>query len=206
MPAVRRFLVVLVLLGGCGGGSKASDGGGGAGGGGGGSGGGGPGGGGDAASASCDADSMITVAGVLTGTRTAPAASSSWATASNMGLVLSDANFGASGASFLAAWSFIFMGQPQPGSYTDATPGLTCVVTASQAPGEAGATNVIWQANKGMSGTPDQGNCALTLTQVTATLTQSSQTQYCAHGSVQATLPPKPGGAATGTVTLTASF
>jgi hypothetical protein len=198
MAAVRRFFVVLVLLGGCGGGSKASDGGGGGAGGGGGSGGGG-----DAASASCDADSMITVAGALAGTRSAPAAASSWSTSNGTGMVLVDAQFG---TPFLSGWSFIFMGQPALTTYTEATAGLSCVVTASQAPGEAGATNVIWEANKGVMGTADQGTCSLTLTSVTPTLMLTSQTQYCVHGSVQAMLPPKPGGAATGMVTLTASF
>jgi hypothetical protein len=201
MPAVRRLLVVLVLLGGCGGGSKASDGGGGSGGGG-GSASGGSGGGGDAASASCDADSMITVAGALTGTRTAPAAASSWSTSSGNGTAQVDAQFG---TPFLAGWSFIFTGQPQATSYTDATAGVSCVITAAPT-SEAGGTTEVWEANKGVTGTADQGTCSLTLTSVTPTLMLTSQTQYCVHGTVQATLPPKPSGTATGTVTFTASF
>jgi hypothetical protein len=148
----------------------------------------------------CSADSMITVSGALTGTRSAPAAASHWSVPNDNGVVLVDAQFG---PSFLSGWSFTFNGKPTVGtSYTEATPGLSCVVTAAD---PATPTNV-WIARKGVSGSPDQGTCSLSITSLSPTLVQADVTQYCAHGTVTATLPPKPGGTQSGDVTLMATF
>jgi hypothetical protein len=148
---------------------------------------------------SCDAASTITVSGALTGTRSALAAGASWSTADNTGAVFTSTE---SATPFQSAWSFTFTGQPSLTTYTQTTPGLSCVVTA----GDPAAPTGGWEANRGVMGTPDQGTCSLTLTSVTPTLMLTSQTQYCVHGSVQATLPAKTSGPSTGTVMLTASF
>jgi hypothetical protein len=153
----------------------------------------------DAAAASCEAESTITVAGAFIGTRNAPTAASSHSNQDDAGLVDVIALFG---SPFLSSWSFTFMGEPRLTTYTEATNGVLCGVGVT----DAADLTRVWAATKGVQGTPDQGTCSLTITSVTATLVLSTQTQYCVHGSVQAMLPPKPGGTATGTVTLSASF
>src|SRR5262245_50929722 len=129
----------------------------------------------------CEADSSLTASGAFSGTRTAPAAAASHGTANDTGAVLVSAQFG---TPFLSSWSFTFTGAPGPTTYTDSTPGLGCAATVADS---ANPTDT-WIASKGVQGTPDQGTCALTLTSVTPTLMLSAQTQYCVHGTMQATL------------------
>jgi hypothetical protein len=89
MPAVRSLAVGMAVLAGCDGGRTAN--------------------GGDAA-ASCSADSTITVAGALTGTRTAPPAAATWTTADDLGTVQTSV---LSGGPFISTWSFLFDGSVQ---------------------------------------------------------------------------------------------
>jgi hypothetical protein len=161
--------------------------------------GGGGGGGGGADAGDCEAESTITVSGALTGTRSAPAPTASQGTANDVSSVNVSAQFG---TPFLSVWSFTFTGAPGLTVYTEATSGLSCGASVT----DPADLNRSWLASKGVSGTPDQGTCSITFTSVTPTLMLAGQTQYCVHGTVQATMPARPGSTATGTVTLSASF
>jgi hypothetical protein len=167
--------------------------------GGGGGGGGGAGGSGSDAD-DCSATGTITLSGAFTGTRSdAPAPGANWSNTNDTGVVQDSIQFG---TPFLAGWDFIFPGKPMVTTYTEATTGLSCTITAS----DPATPTSTWMAVNGVSGTTSQGTCSLTLTAVTPSLVTSNQTQYCVHGTVAATLPAKSGSTATGTVTFAASF
>lgn len=148
----------------------------------------------------CSATGTITLSGAFTGTRSdAPAPGASWSNGNDTGVVQDSIQFG---TPFLAGWSFIFPGKPMLATYTEATSGLSCTITVS----DPATPTSTWIAVNGVSGTASQGACSLTLTAITPSLVTSNQTQYCAHGTVAATLPANPGSTATGTVTFGASF
>jgi hypothetical protein len=190
--------VALTALAACGsGGGTISDGS--AGGTGGGGAGGSSGGASGADAGDCEAESTLTASGAFTGTRRAPAAAAHQGTANNTSAVNVSAQFG---TPFLSAWSFTFTGAPGPVLFTQDTSGLTCVVTLTDAADPSRA----WAATRRLIGMPDQGKCSITFTSVTETLAVSGQTSYCVHGTMEATLPPQPGSAAAGSVTLSASF
>ena len=185
------WVLAVTALAACGGGSGGNDGSTGGTGGGGGAGG--------ADAGDCEAESSLTASGAFTGARTAPAAAASHGTANDVSAVNVSAQFG---TPFLAAWSFVFTGQPSPATYTEASTGTGCAMSLT----DAADLNRVWIASKGVTGMPDQGTCSLTITSAAMTLVLAGQTQYCVHGTLSATLPPMSGSTATGTVTLSASF
>jgi hypothetical protein len=190
-------MAAVVGLAACGSSNKTPAGGGGGAGSGGGAGG--AGGGVVDSNGDCIGDAMVTVSGAFTGTRSVPETAASWSSDTDQGKVLMDAQ---SGTPFLTGWSFMFPGKPMTTTYTDATTGLSCVVTLS----DSTDPHSGWLAEQGVSGVTSQGTCSLTLTSVTAWLTASNQTQYCVHGTAQATMPAKPGSTSTGTVMHATSF
>jgi hypothetical protein len=189
-----RWMVVVCALTACGGGGTTPDGSaggsGGTGGGAGGTGGG---------AGNCEVDATLTAAGALTGTRSAPAVVAAYTSTSDATGVILSAQFG---TPFLAAWIVGFTGVPRVTTYTDTTAGVSCGVGVTDAADPTRA----WGASKATAGTPDQGTCALTLTTAMFVQVLGPQTEYCVHGTLEATLPPQPGSTATDTVTLSASF
>src|SRR5262249_44245629 len=143
------MLALVVALAACGGGSKSPADSGGSGGGGG------------SDAGSCDAEATLTASGAFTGTRSAPATTANHGTTTDRAPVIGGAAFG---TPFLSGWSFTFMGEPRVTTYTEATAGLSCVATLT----DAADPNRVWTANKGVQGVPDQGTCSLTLTSVVA--------------------------------------
>ena len=146
------------------------------------------------------ATSSVTISGALSGTREGlPGTVTSWSSANDMTEVLMSASFG---TPFYTGYSFLFPGKPSTTTYTDATAGLSCGIIV-------GDSNVIgsgWRASKAVMEDADQGACSLTFTSLTALPFPLTPTTYCAHGSVQATLPADPMLSSTGTVTLSATF
>ena len=150
------------------------------------------------AAGGCSSNMTITVSGAFTGTRSVTSVTTNWSSTNDTSQVSESAQ---SGTPFQVLLNITFPGMPSAGTYTQATSGLTCLITVTDS---ADATRA-WLASTGAGG-PDIGACSLTLTSVTPTATSATQMQYCVHGSITAMLPAISGGAATGTVTLATSF
>ena len=92
-----------------------------------------------------------------------------------------------------------FKGEPHSGTYASTDTGVTGGATVSISAGSAG-----WVGTSD-PGSP-QGSFSLKFTGVSTAYTASSGKSYTTAGSVDATLPAISGSAATGTVTLHATF
>ena len=89
-----------------------------------------------------------------------------------------------------------WMGMPQVHSYTQAD------ADANGGVGIVMGTNV-WAANAATSSSPAVGTYDLTLTSLGMSATNGTQTAYTAHGSLSASAPPRSGGGANVTVSMT---
>jgi hypothetical protein len=105
------------------------------------------------------------------------------------------------GPPFQPNFAFTFSDKPQATTYSEATPGISCVVGAA-----IPNTLHTWQSVKNVSGSPDQGTCRLDLTSVTDCGTNGLNEVYTVHGSVTGTLPQAQGGDTPGTVNYNATF
>jgi len=155
---------------------------------------------GDGADDCSTATSTVTITGALSGTRSGlPGTVASWSSVNDMTEVLMSASFG---MPFYTTYSFLFPGKPTTTTYTDATAGMSCAVVV----GDSAVVGSGWRASKAIMENADQGTCTLTFTSLTELAFPLTPTNYCAHGSVQATLPADPMAASTGVVTLSATF
>lgn len=146
------------------------------------------------------ATSTVTIAGALAGTRTGlPATATSWSSANDMTEVLMSASFG---TPFYTTYSFLFPGKPVVATpYTEATAGISCGVAV----GDSAVVGSGWRASKALE-KADQGTCTLTFTSLTALPFPLIPVDYCAHGTVQATVPADPSLGSTGVITYSATF
>jgi hypothetical protein len=137
----------------------------------------------------------VSLSGARTTTLIGATPVANWSVQPNRGEVSLTANGSPDNTSF----SFFFDGPPTVGTLVGNDAGVDCSIMVTLPPSLDG-----WLANRG-SGLPDLGTCSLTLSSVTEKADVGTQKRYTIHGTVGGTLPAR-SGAATGTVTFSASF
>ena len=97
-------------------------------------------------------------------------------------------------------FAFFFDGPPTAGTVVGNDAGVDCTIRVIV----PGPSLDGWLANRG-SGLPDLGTCSLVLSAVALKTDVTTQRRYTIHGTVGGTLPAR-SGAATGSITYSASF
>jgi hypothetical protein len=92
-----------------------------------------------------------------------------------------------------------FTGQPSTKTYRETDPGTVAAISIS-----SGASQ--WAMQTASDGTPASGGFTLTITSANTITSAADARTYQLHGTLTATLPAVAGTAATGTVTLKATF